>query len=426
MKEIICPKCEEAFKIDEAGYAEIIKQVRNDEFDAEITKREASFVKEKESAISLAKSSIINEYNSKLNEKDQYISSLEATKNKEFLMLQSTKDLEISNLTAKINSFEQDKALAILESIKNIEKERDKLSSELESEKKLKELQIQSIESSYREQIQSMIKQKDIQLKDKDDLIERYKDMKAKLSTKMLGETLEQHCEMEFNKLRPTAFQNTYFKKDSDASGGTKGDYIFREEDSEGNEIISIMFEMKNEGDETSKKQKIESFLKKLDEDRNKKKCEYAVLVTLLEADSDFYNNGIVDVSYLYPKMYVIRPQFFIPMITLLRNAAMNTITYKSELARLKNQNIDVTKFESRINDFKKNFGYNREQAVKKFEAAIKGIDESITHLTSVKENLLGTINQMRLASDKLDELTIKKLTYNNPTMKQKFDELGQ
>jgi hypothetical protein len=424
MNEIICPHCHKAFKIDEAGYADILNQVRNHEFEEELKKREASLLKEKENAVLLAEERIKNTLNISLNEKEKMILALKAEKEQGLAALQSKKDAELAELKAQLQAFETEKKLAVTEALSNVEKERDKLAQELEAERKMKQFELQNIESSYKEKITEAIKQKDNQLRDKDELIERYKDMKAKLNTKMLGESLEQHCQIEYNKIRQAAFPLAKFGKDNDASEGTKGDYIFKENDNEGNEIISIMFEMKNEGDETSKKQKIESFLKKLDDDRTKKKCEYAVLVTMLEADNELYNSGIVDVSYLYPKMYVIRPQFFIPMISLLRNAALNSMTYKAELARVKNQNIDITNFEEKINDFKSGFDYNRRLAVTKFETAIEEIDKSIKHLTLVRENLLGSINQMRLASDKLDDLTIKKLTRGNSTMTQKFKEI--
>jgi len=424
MNQIICPHCHKAFKIDEAGYADILNQVRNHEFEEELKKREASLLKEKENAVLLAEERIKNTLSNSLNEKEKMILALKAEKEQGLAALQSKKDAELAELKAQLQAFETEKKLAVTEALSNVEKERDKLAQELEAERKMKQFELQNIESSYNEKITEAIKQKDNQLRDKDELIERYKDMKAKLNTKMLGESLEQHCQIEYNKIRQAAFPLAKFGKDNDASEGTKGDYIFKENDNEGNEIISIMFEMKNEGDETSKKQKIESFLKKLDDDRTKKKCEYAVLVTMLEADNELYNSGIVDVSYLYPKMYVIRPQFFIPMISLLRNAALNSMTYKAELARVKNQNIDITNFEEKINDFKSGFDYNRRLAVTKFETAIEEIDKSIKHLTLVRENLLGSINQMRLASDKLDDLTIKKLTRGNSTMTQKFKEI--
>jgi len=307
-----------------------------------------------------------------------------------------------------------EKTLAVTEAVSKVEKERDNLASEL----KLKDSEKMQIESSLKEKYA-------VELKTKDELIERYKDMKAKLSTKMLGETLEQHCEIEFNKLRATGFQNAYFEKDNDARNGSKGDYIYRELDSSGNEIISIMFEMKNEADATATKKKNDDFLDELNKDRSEKKCEYAVLVSLLEADNELYNSGIVDVSHRHPKMYVIRPQLFIPMITVLRNAAMKSLEYKAELAVIKNQNVDVTNFEDQLNDFRDAFGRNYRLASEKFKAAIDGIDKSIAQLQKTKDALVSSENNLRLANDKADDLTVKKLTRGNPTMTAKFDELN-
>lgn len=423
MNEIICPNCKKPFQIDESGYAEILNQVRNHEFEEELKKREAIFIKEKESAVALAKETTQSSLKDEISEKEKEILKLKGEKENELNKLKSEKDHELSDLKGKILAFESEKKLAVSEAVSKIEQERSRLENSLDTEKKLKQVELNSLESTYKEKLAKELKSKEEELKLKDELIERYKDLKSKLNNKLLGESLEKHCEIEFNKIRSVAFPGVYFQKDNDSSSGTKGDYIYRENDDEGNEIISIMFEMKNEADDTIKKQKIDSFFKKLDEDRIKKKCEYAVMVTMLEADNDFYNTGIVDVSYHYPKMYVIRPQFFITMITLLRNASQNAMKYKSELNRIKNQHIDITNFETKLSDFKKGFDYNRSQAVKKFETAISEIDKSIEHLKEVKENLLGTVNQMRLASDKLDDLTIKKLTHGNPTMKTKFEE---
>ena len=426
MNEIICPHCHKAFKIDEAGYADILKQVRNHEFEEELKKQESFLTKEKENAVLLAEERIKNTFQQTLSKKDQTIQTLEADKQRELLAIQTKKDIELAELKAKLQAFETEKALAVAEALSNLQRERDQMESELKNERTIKQVEIQSLESSFKMKLVEELKVKEAEIKIKDELIERYKDMKMKLSTKMLGESLEQHCQVEFNKIRATAFPTVYFEKDNESSDGTKGDYIFRENDLEGNEVISIMFEMKNEADETTQKKKIESFFKKLDEDRKKKNCEYAVMVTMLEADSDFYNTGIVDVSYHYPKMYVIRPQFFIPIITLLRNAALNSLKYKAELNKIKNQHIDVTNFENKINEFKSGFDKNRRLAAEKFETAIEEIDKSIKHLTLVRENLLGSINNMRLASDKLDDLTIKKLTRGNKTMTEKFKELGE
>jgi hypothetical protein len=426
MNEIICPHCHKAFKIDEAGYADILKQVRNHEFEEELNKRESFLTKEKEDAVSLAEERIKNAFQKTLSEKDQAIQTLEADKQRELLAIKTKKDIELAELKAKLQAFETEKALAVAEALSNIQRERDQLESSLINERNLKESEIKALEASLKMQLTEAINVKDAEIKSKEQLIEQYKDMKIRLSTKMLGETLEKHCEVQFNQVRSMAFPTAYFEKDNDLSAGSKGDYIYRENDADGNEIISIMFEMKNESDETNAKKKNEDFFKKLDEDRDKKKCEYAILVSMLEADNELYNGGIVDVSYRYPKMYVIRPQFFIPIITLLRNAALNSLKYKAELNKIKNQHIDITNFENKINEFKSGFDFNRKQAASKFETAVKEIDNSIKHLTLVRDNLLGSINQMRLASDKLDDLTIKKLTRGNPTMTDKFKELGE
>lgn len=330
------------------------------------------------------------------------------------------KDKEINELRIKYSNVETEKKLAITEAKSEIEKERDRLANELKN----KEIEKQLLEKTLNEGFSEKIKSKDEIIKFKDEEIVRVKDMKAKLSTKMLGETLEQHCEIEFNKLRATAFPKAYFEKDNDARSGSKGDFIYRESDENGNEIISIMFEMKNENDETATKKKNDDFLRELDKDRNEKKCEYAVLVSLLEVESEYYNSGIVDVSHKYQKMYVIRPQFFIPIITLLRNAAMNSMKYKSELALVRSQNIDVTNFENEINDFKEGFAKNYDLASRKFKLAIEEIDKTIDHLQKTKDALLSSENNLRLANNKAEELTIKKLTRGNPTMMEKFDEL--
>jgi hypothetical protein len=426
MNEIICPHCHKAFKIDEAGYADILKQVRNHEFEEELNKRESFLTKEKEDAVLLAEERIKNTFQKTLSEKEQLIQGLKAEKEQELLAIHTKKDIELANLSAKLQAFETEKALAVAEALSNIQRERDQLESSLINERNLKESEIKALEASLKMQLTEVINVKDAEIKSKEQLIEQYKDMKIRLSTKMLGETLEKHCEVQFNQVRSMAFPTAYFEKDNDLSAGSKGDYIYRENDADGNEIISIMFEMKNESDETNAKKKNEDFFKKLDEDRDKKKCEYAILVSMLEADNELYNGGIVDVSYRYPKMYVIRPQFFIPIITLLRNAALNSLKYKAELNKIKNQHIDITNFENKINEFKSGFDFNRKQAASKFETAVKEIDNSIKHLTLVRDNLLGSINQMRLASDKLDDLTIKKLTRGNPTMTDKFKELGE
>ncbi|WP_444894681.1 DUF2130 domain-containing protein [Microbulbifer sp. TRSA001] len=460
MNEIKCPHCQKAFKIDEAGYADIMKQVRDNEFDQELHERLELAEKEKRAALELAKEKVTNE----------------------MLKASAVKDTEILELKARIKAAEVSQKLAVTEALKNIERERDSLASELQQAKKdyessselakaehisklneasaRKDFKIQELESNLsaqqaiqkqavteavhatekeREELKSeleraklekqlsetSLKEKyETQIKDRDDAIERLKDMKARLSTKMIGETLEQHCETEFNRIRATAFPKAYFEKDNDAKGGSKGDYIFRDLDDSGTESVSIMFEMKNERDETATKKKNEDFLKELDKDRNEKGCEYAVLVSLLEADSELYNSGIVDVSHRFPKMYVIRPQFFIPIITLLRNAAQNSLKYKAELAVVRAQNIDITNFEDELDAFKSGFARNYDLASRKFKTAIDEIDKTITHLQKTKDALLGSENNLRLANKKADDLTVKKLTKKNPTMAAKFAEL--
>jgi hypothetical protein len=399
MNEIICPNCKRAFKIDEAGYAEIINQVRTREFEIELKKREEGFEKQIHDAVLLAEERTKSSLNQTLNEKDKEIITLKSKKEEEFLKLKSQKESELSELKAKLNSYETEKELAITKALNEIEREKERLFSELETERRTKTIELQNLESTIKNRFTDELKLKDAQLKDKDDLIERYKDMKAKLSTKMLGETLEQHCEIEFNKIRAMAFPKAYFEKDNDASKGTKGDYIFREKDEDGNEVVSIMFEMKNESDTTSNKKKNDDFLKKLHEDRTEKKCEYAVLVTLLESENELYNSGIVDLSYKYQKMYVIRPQFFIPMITLIRNASLNAMKYKTELQKVKNQNIDVTNFENELTIFKEGFSKRYKHASDRFKDAIKEIDESIKRLQLVKENLLTSEDHLRCNS---------------------------
>ena len=421
MNDIICPHCNKAFKVDESGFADILRQVRNNEFDKEIKERLALAEKEKAGAVQLAEANLKNSVQQELLKKDQQIIELTAKNERDLLEQLAQKDQVMSDLRAKLEQGELEKKLLVSESLKDIEKERDVLKNELKNKETEKEL----LKKSLSEEFNSALMAKDALIKLKDEEIALRKDMKMKLSTKMVGETLEQHCENEFNKLRATAFQRAYFEKDNDSKTGSKGDFIYREVDEDGNEIISIMFEMKNEGDETATKKRNEDFFKELDKDRSEKNCEYAVLVTMLEAESELYNAGIVDVSYKFPKMYVVRPQFFIPIITLLRNAAMNSMQYKAELAMVRNQNIDITNFEAKMNDFKQGFARNYELASKKFGEAIKQIDESIKNLQATKNALLSSENNLRLANDKADDLTIKKLTKGNPTMKAKFDELG-
>ena len=431
MNEIICPHCHKAFKVDEAGYADILKQVRDHQFEEELHNRLALAEKDKQSAIQIAEAKVREALQEQLAQKETALIQLKsekeaelaqklAQKETEVAQLKAEKTNELTQLKAQLDNAEVAKKLAITEAVQKIEKERDNLLNEV----KTKELEKQNLESTLVQEYTAKLQSKEEIIKYKEEEIARVKDMKAKLSTKMIGETLEQHCETEFNKLRATAFQNAYFEKDNDARSGSKGDFIYKETDEAGNEIISIMFEMKNEGDETATKKKNEDFFKELDKDRNEKKCEYAVLVTMLEAESEYYNTGIVDVSHKYPKMYVVRPQFFIPIITLLRNAAMNSLKYKAELALVKNQNIDITNFEENINQFKKGFAKNYDLASRKFKTAIDEIDKTIDHLQKTKEALLSSDNNLRLANQKAEDLTIKKLTHGNPTMKAKFDEL--
>ena len=446
MNEIRCPKCNEMFKLDESGFADILKQVRDKEFEKELKNREKQAVELAESkkdteitrlqselealaklsvadknlALKDALTKIEKEKDSlgvELQKKEEELKRIEADKLKEIELAESKKDAEITRLQSELEATkkqsETEKSLALKEATTSIQKERDALASEL----KTKGIEMTLLESSLKEKYET-------ELKSKEEVIAYYKDMKAKLSTKMVGETLEQHCETQFNQIRATAFPTAYFEKDNDAKSGSKGDYIYRETDESGNEIISIMFEMKNENDETATKKKNEDFLKELDKDRIQKKCEYAVLVSLLEQDSELYNSGIVDMSYRYQKMYIIRPQFFIPMITVLRNAAFNSLKYKSELAIIKSQNIDISNFESNIEKFKTGFARNYDLASKKFTTAIDEIDKAIKSLEKTKEELLGSERNLRLANEKTEDLTIKKLTKNNPTMIAKFSEL--
>ena len=425
--EIICPNCGKPFQIDEAGYAAIVKQIRDNEFSKEIQARENQFESEKEQAIQVAKLEAEQKFNLELNQKNAEITKLEndilnAKVANDLAISQkiSEKEKEIADLKSKLNSFEKDKKLELneLESkLKEKITEKENSIVQLKSEQKLTErehlLNEEKIKNEY-----------EAKLKFKEEELEQYKNFKAKMSTKMIGESLEVHCATEFNKLRATAFQGTYFEKDNDAKTGSKGDYIFRAYDEDKNEYVSIMFEMKNECDTTSTKKKNEDFFKELDKDRKEKNCEYAVLVSLLEPDNDLYNNGIVDVSYKYEKMYVIRPQFFIPIITLLRDAAMHSLEYRKELAMIRTQNIDVSNFEAELNDFKDKFSKNFELASRKFKTAIDEIDKTIDHLQKTKEALLSSENNLRLANNKAEDLSVKKLTKNNPTMKAKFDAL--
>jgi len=461
MHEIICPHCQKAFKIDEAGYADILKQVRDSEFDEQLHERLELAETDKINAIKLAKEKVSGE----------------------MLKAAVVKDTEIQRLKAKLDAGKVSQQLAVTEALKVIEKERDALANELKQAKQDNETTSELAKANHSNQLQETSAKKDAeiqelkaklstnkvaqkhaiteaineaersrdqlksdleratlekklaetalkdkyetQINDRDNEIERLRDMKARLSTKMVGETLEQHCETEFNRIRATAFPKAYFEKDNNARAGSKGDYIFRDSDESDTECVSIMFEMKNENDETTTKKKNEDFFKELDKDRNQKQCEYAILVSLLEPDSELYNSGIVDVSHRYKKMYVIRPQFFIPIITLLRNAAQNSLKYKTELAIVKAQNVDITNFEDELDAFRTGFARNYELASKKFKTAIKEIDNTIDHLQKTKDALLGSENNLRLANNKADDLTVKKLTKKNPTMAAKFAELN-
>ncbi len=391
MNEIICPHCSKAFKIDEAGYADILKQVRNSEFEQQLHERLELAEQDKRNAVELAQARVTNELQKAA----------------------ASKDAEIQRLKATLDNIALTQKLAINEAVGAVEKQRDELKSGLARAELEKQLAEKSMKDKY-----------ETQIKDRDDAIERLRDMKARLSTKMVGETLEQHCETEFNRLRATAFPKAYFEKDNDSRTGSKGDYIFRDADEAGTEIVSIMFEMKNENDRTATKNKNEDFFKELDKDRSEKGCEYAVLVSLLEPDSELYNTGIVDVSHRHTKMYVVRPQFFIPIITVLRNAAQHSLKYKSELALMRAQNIDITHFEDQIDEFKTAFGRNWRLASEGFVDAIKRIDDAIKDLEKTKEALHKSANNLRLANDKAEDLTIKRLTRGNPTMAAKFREL--
>ena len=487
MNEIRCPKCGTVFTVDESGYADIVRQVRDEQFAAELAERAEAFEREKNQAVALAEASVraegdralaaaraegerelaertakIGELTAKLDaaERERALAQESAAAAAREEASRSVADLqrEVDRLTAELGRREDAAALeaacarqemerkiverdqkiaelnqkiagegaarelAVAQAVATVERERDEARSALVHEKALYEAKQQQIEATHTLELEEAKKTANELIRYKDEEIERLRDMKARLSTKMVGETLEQHCETEFNRLRMTAFPHAYFEKDNDASDGTKGDFIFRECDEAGNEIVSIMFEMKNENDETATKHKNEDFFKKLDQDRKKKGCEYAVLVTLLEPESELYNTGIVDVSYRYPKMYVIRPQFFIPLITLLRNAAMNALAYKQELALVRQQNIDVTNFEEKLLKFQDGFARNYGLASRKFQTAIDEIDKTISHLQKVKENLISSENNLRLANDKAQDLTIRKLTRGNKTMKEAFD----
>ncbi len=418
--QVKCPNCQEVFKVDDAVYNNIVNQVRDQQFQEELNTRLQSAEKDKKSAIELAEERLRNTLQKQIDDKENKIQELELKSKSALIEEVSKKDREISQLQSQLQQAETQKKLELQEAVSSLEKEKDKLKNKLETKDTEKELLEKSLKDDFRRELDHVAK--DLQLKEGE--IERLKDFKQKQSTKMLGENLEQHCENSFNQLRATGFQNAYFEKDNDASGGTKGDYIFKEEDEQGNEIVSIMFEMKNQNDETATKKKNEDFFAKLDKDRKAKGCEYAVLVSMLEADSEYYNTGIVDVSHKYPKMYVVRPQFFIQIITLLRNSGMKSLQYKQELNIIRNQNVDITNFEDKIEEFKTGFARNYDLASRKFMTAISEIDKTITHLEKTKAALLSSENNLRLANNKAEDLTIKKLTYNNPTMKEKFNDL--
>lgn len=458
MNEIRCPHCKTAFTVDESGYADLLRQVRDEAFDSQVAERLALAEREKESAVELVSTRLSAQMAQAAIQKDAEMQSLraqleamqtesklavaqaigrlekerddlayaletsrreskaacdllEARMRSDMAVPLAERDAEILRLQTQLEAGKVEQMLAVTQAVTSANQERDSLRAELDKSKLVHEL----AEQSLRDRLET-------QIKDRDDVIERMKDMKARLSTKMIGETLEQHCEIEFNRLRSTAFPGAYFEKDNDASGGSKGDYIFRDM-ADGTEIVSIMFEMKNEADTTATKKRNEDFLRELDKDRNEKGCEYAVLVSLLEADNELYNGGIVDMSHKYPKTYVIRPQFFIPIISLLRNAALNAAKYKAELAMVKAQNIDVTNFENKLETFKSAFGKNFEGAKKKFDEAISEIDKSISHLQKTRDALVGTERQLRLANDKAQDVSVKGLTWGNKTMKAKFDE---
>jgi hypothetical protein len=431
MHKIKCPHCHTAFTINEASYADILNQVRTQEFQAEVHERLAQAQAQAKSELAAQQAQDKQQYSQTLAQKEAQIAELahqlanhEKDNQLALANLSGSLKTELAEKTRQITELQSqnqalaqrmslERELAIREALAAKERELTELAAQLQ----LRDSQNQLAQSALRERYE-------IQLKHKDEEVAFYKDFKARQSTKMVGESLEAHCETEFNRIRAMAFPQAQFGKDNDAAGGSKGDYIFREQDGAGNEIVSIMFEMKNENDETATKKKNEHFFKELDKDRREKNCEYAVLVSLLESDSELYNGGIVDVSHAYPKMYVVRPQFFIPIISLLRNAGLNALKYKQEVAAMREQHIDITNFENELDDFREKFGRNYRLASEKFQAAIKHIDDTIRHLEKTKADLLGAENNLRLANNKAEELTVKKLTRKNPTMKAKFDAL--
>ena len=420
MSKLTCPNCKTPFEVDEQGYSSLVKQVRDEQFEKELKRVELAATNDKTAAVEKAVLEAKQNSQQVINDKDLEIERLKAANEADVIKAQSSLKNEIVELKGKIEIAESKKKLEISEKMKEVESETLKLQSALKNKDLEFSLEKQSLEQQHFLELQA--KDKLIEMKEEE--VERYKDFKQRQSTKMIGESLEQHCESQFNKLRSTAFPTAYFEKDNDVSSGSKGDYIFREVDDNGVELLSIMFEMKNEGDETATKKKNEDFLKELDKDRNQKNCEYAILVSMLEADNEVYNEGIVDVSHRYKKMYVIRPQFFISLISLLRNSARNAMAYKQELQTVRNQNIDIANFESEMEAFKDAFGRNYDIASRKFKTAVDEIDKTITHLNKVKDNLLASENQLRLANNKAEDLTINKLTKNSPLLKEQFNEL--
>lgn len=424
--DIICPHCHKTFSIDESEYASLLNQVSRQEIDKEIHEKLAAAERERAKEIELVEARVRSELQQSLADKETELARLKSQADQKIAELKAQASEELAKLQAQVASAATERELAVTRAVSAVEKERDDLANKLENKTTEQKL----LETTLREKYDTELRNKDekytSELKNKDEIIAYYKDMKARMSTKMIGESLEQHCEIEFNKLRATGFQHAYFEKDNTVSKttGSKGDYIYRECDEYGNEIISIMFEMKNENETTATKHKNEDFLKELDKDRQEKKCEYAVLVSMLEADSEYYNTGIVDVSHRFPKMYVIRPQFFIPMITLLRNAALNSLQYKAELATVREQNVDITDFEDRIDKWKSSFAINSDRATKNFNKAIKEIEDSIKKLENTRDALIQTVKNFETANKKLDDLTIKRLTRGNPTMTAKFKEL--
>ena len=420
MNKLTCPNCKTPFEVDEQGYSSLVKQVRDEQFEKELKRAESAAINEKNAAVEKAIMEAQQNSQKAISDKDLEIERLKAAVEAEVIKTQAALNAEIAELKSELENAETKKQLEISEKMKEVDSEILKLKSDLKN----KDLEFDFAKNNLEKNHLLELQAKDKLIEMKEEEVERYKDFKQRQSTKMIGESLEQHCESQFNKLRSTAFPTAYFEKDNDASSGSKGDYIFREVDENGVELISIMFEMKNEGDETATKKKNEDFFKELDKDRNQKNCEYAILVSMLEADNEVYNEGIVDVSHRYDKMYVIRPQFFIPLISLLRNSARNAMAYKQELQTVRNQNIDIANFESEMEAFKDAFGRNYDIASRKFKTAVDEIDKTISHLNKVKDNLLASENQLRLANDKAEDLTINKLTKNSPSLKEQFKQL--